>query len=227
MQIGMFKEIYTLLWNKSNISDIFYAHALLRRGTVFQSASFYRHCTVGAFTCTDIGRDECPALLLSFCRANMTPDLPCIRHACLCALIETRYTIKHALRRMEIFAGRCAFPSFFLWLALVRTASFYTFCREREIKKLARGSVSSSCALWSDTYYLDTYVRAHVQALYLYNFLWHFKQKIFLLILIFFITTISILYKIITLMKRKNYKDVFAETIININCIYIIIWGWK
>lgn len=48
-------------------------------------------CAVGAFA--RIGRDECSVLLLSFCSANMTPDLPQAymhaSHTLVRALIET------------------------------------------------------------------------------------------------------------------------------------------
>lgn len=161
MQIGLRKSI--LCHEINRISRALFTptrYYVAVRPPFFKSASFYRHCTVGAFTCIDIGRDECPALLLSFCRANMTPDLSCTRHACLCALIETRYTIKHALRRMEIFAGRCCirlrFFSGLLPFGLHRP--IYFLPRKRNKKKLTRGSVSSSCALWSDTYYLSRYL---------------------------------------------------------------------
>lgn len=158
MQIGMFKEICTLPWNKSNISGTFYARALLRRSApVFQSASFYRYCTVGAFTCTGIGRDECPVLLLSFCSANMTPDLPGIRHARSCALIETRHTIKRALRRMEIFAGRCCIPLVFSpACSRPDCIVLYFLPRKRNKETRARERLFFVCSLIG--YYLSSYL---------------------------------------------------------------------
>lgn len=155
------KSLYILCREINRISRALFTPALLRRGApLLQSASSYRrtllaHSLAPASDELSVRRFYYPFVERIWRRISQAY----VAHAR--ARSSKRHTIKRALKRMEIFAGRCCC----IPLVFSRTASSYAFCRGGEINRFARARATSlfrACFDRIHTVYVSTYARARI-----------------------------------------------------------------